>query len=121
MKFGLWWRIGNGDFVRVWGDKWLPTPLTFKVSSPRLFLHPDTQVGELINKEDACWKFGAIKTLFLPHEAEVIRSLPISTRLLEDKQIWALNPKGLFTVKSAYHGALELAQCLKDGSCSDGS
>lgn len=83
------------------------TPSTFKVSLPRIFMHLDTKVGELINKEDACRKSGAINTLFLPHEAEVIRSIPISTHLPEDKKIWALKPKGLFMVKSAYHEALD--------------
>uniref|UniRef100_A0A7N2N032 Reverse transcriptase zinc-binding domain-containing protein n=1 Tax=Quercus lobata TaxID=97700 RepID=A0A7N2N032_QUELO len=70
VKFGLKWRIDNGDSVRVWGDKWLPTPSTYKVSSPRLFLHPDTRVGELINKEEACWNSEVVDNLFLPHEAE---------------------------------------------------
>ena len=26
VNHGLWWRIGNGEKVRVWGDKWLPIP-----------------------------------------------------------------------------------------------
>jgi len=110
VKFGLKWRIDNGDSVRVWGDKWLPTPSTYKVSSPRLFLHPDTRVGELINKEEACWNSEVVDNLFLPHEAEVIKGIPISTRLPDDKQIWAFDPKGLFSVKSAYWGALELSR-----------
>ena len=84
-------------------------------------MHLDTKVGGLINKEDACWKSEAINTLFLPHEAEVIRRILISTHLPKDKQIWALNPNGLFMVKSAYHGALELTRCKKKGNCSDGS
>lgn len=90
--------------------KWLPIVTTYKVSSPRLFLDPDTRVGELINKEEACWKTEVINNLFLPHEAEVIRGIPISSRMPADKQIWALDSKGIFTVKSAYYGALGLSQ-----------
>ena len=68
-------------------------------------MHPNTRVGELINKEKACWKPEVIKSLFLPQEAKVIRGIPISSRLPKDKQIWALNSKGVLSVKSAYYAA----------------
>ena len=32
---GLRWSIGNGQSVRIWGDRWLPTHNSFKVTSPR--------------------------------------------------------------------------------------
>ena len=53
VKHGLRWRIGNREQVRVWGDKWLPTPSTYKVTSPRMFLQAQTPVSELIDKENA--------------------------------------------------------------------
>lgn len=31
---GMHWQIGNGESVRVWRDKWLPTPFTYRVGSP---------------------------------------------------------------------------------------
>ena len=34
VKHDLRWRIGNGEKVKVWGDKWLPTPSTYQVTSP---------------------------------------------------------------------------------------
>ena len=30
---GLRWNIGNGQSVRIWADRWLPTPNSFKVAS----------------------------------------------------------------------------------------
>ena len=121
VKYGSRWRIGNGKKVRIWEDKWLPTPSTYRVSSPRMFMHPDIRVGELIDKDEACWKIEVLTTLFLPHEADVIRSIPINVRLLEDKLIWALSPNGLFSVRSAYYGALELSQIGNYECCSEGS
>lgn len=121
MKYGSRWRIGNGQKVRIWEDKWLPTPSMYRVSSPRLFMHPDIRVGELINKNEACWETEVVTTLFLPHEADVIRSIPISVHLLEDKLIWALSPNGSFSVRSAYYGALKLSRTGNYGSCSKGS
>jgi hypothetical protein len=26
---GLLWRVGNGESINIWGDKWLPSPTTF--------------------------------------------------------------------------------------------
>ena len=66
VKYGLRWRIGNGESVKVWGDKWLPNPTTVKVVSPRGFMHHDTKVGELINKEEAYWKPEVLNALLLP-------------------------------------------------------
>lgn len=34
VKAGFHFLIGNGESVSVWGDKWLPTPSTFQVSTP---------------------------------------------------------------------------------------
>ena len=28
------WRVGNGEKILIWEDKWLPTPTTYKVISP---------------------------------------------------------------------------------------
>ena len=32
---GLRWNIGNGQSVRICANRWLPTPHSFKVISPR--------------------------------------------------------------------------------------
>lgn len=117
VKFGSRWRIGNGEKVKIWGDKWLPTLSTFRVSSPRLFLDPDSRVGELITAEETSWNSEAISAPFMPHEAEVIRSIPLSIRLPEDKLIWAPSFNGLFSVRSAYYGALEMGRSGNGGSC----
>ena len=102
IKYGLRWRLGNGENIQIWGDKWLPKPSTFMVSSPRLFMPQDMKVGDLIDKEEATWKVGVVDALFLPHEAEAIKAIPISSNLPEDKQIWAWSTNGVFSVKNAY-------------------
>ena len=34
VKKGIRWQVGNGDNIRIWMDKWIPTPSTYKVVSP---------------------------------------------------------------------------------------
>ena len=48
------------------------------------------------------WDEGKVKNTFLPHEAELILSIPISARLPDDSLIWAWTSNGRLIVKSAY-------------------
>ena len=68
VKEGIIWRVGNGRVVKVWGDRWLPGSSSYGVISPRLFLHEDTQVGELIDTEVMCWKSSMVDSIFLPQK-----------------------------------------------------
>ena len=107
VKKGIQWNVGNGDSIHVWGDKWLPSPSMFKITSPRKFLHIETRVSELISHDVAAWKTQVIDTIFLPNEAKLIKSIPLSSRLPEDKLVWVATPNGLFTVWSAYRLAMK--------------
>lgn len=75
--------------------------------------------GGANQQRQACWKTEVINNLFLPHKAEMIRGIPISSRMLADKQIWALDSNGIFMVKSAYYGALGLSRLGSVASSSD--
>ncbi|KAL0003498.1 hypothetical protein SO802_017279 [Lithocarpus litseifolius] len=94
---------------------------TFKVVSPRLFMPADLRVSELISKEPVGWKMQVIDALFLPHEADTIKCIPLSTHLPPDKLIWAATTNGSFSVRSAYKLAMELSRSDNAGSSSDGS
>ena len=119
VREGIKWRVGNGNSIRIWGDKWLPTIPTHKVASPRLFLHPDTLVGEIIDHENFWWKTEALAALFLPYEVDIIQSIPLSSRFPEDKIVWAETSNGKFSVRSAYAVATRLSFDLNSGTSSD--
>ena len=108
VKQGVCWRVGNGKDIRIWGDKWLPRGSSFEVISPRLFLHQDTRVSELIHTERKSWKEEVIRQLFLPVDAETILGIPLSIRLPGDRIIWAETNNGYFTIRSAYKVAMKL-------------
>ncbi|XP_075665081.1 uncharacterized protein LOC142634682 [Castanea sativa] len=88
VRYGIRWRIGNGEQVRVWGDKWLPSPSTYQVSSPKLFLSADTQVCEFINKEEATWKIDVLK-LYKAETSATCSDDSVNRRFW--KQIWQLS------------------------------
>ena len=91
------------------------------VSSPRLFMPHDMKVGELINEEETSWKADAIDALFVPHEAEVIKAIPINSHLPKNKLIWAWSNNGVFSVKNAYWVACQMSTAEFSSSSSDGN
>ncbi|KAK9999197.1 hypothetical protein SO802_018800 [Lithocarpus litseifolius] len=59
--------------------------------------------------------------LFVPHEAEIVKGITLSSRLPDDKQIWAEAPNGLFTVRSAYKLTITMSCPVTRGESSDSS
>lgn len=44
-----------------------------------------------------------IDQIFLPHEAKLIKGIPLSSQGVSDKQVWLPSNNGEFTTRSAYH------------------
>ena len=98
--------MGNGRSIRVWQDKWVPQPSTFKQISSPDGVPTDAKVSSLIVPLRGTWHMDMIKQAFSTDDAARILSIPLSSRQLEDCLIWAITPKGNFTVRSAYKVAL---------------
>ena len=110
LKAGLRWRVGNGETIKIWRDKWLPCPTTYSVISPRQVLEENATVDKLINRDTMQWRSDLLDQVFLPRDAEVIRAIPLSARQPRDCLIWTGTKKGIFIVKSAYDMLLSQAQ-----------
>ena len=105
---GSRWCIGNGRKVKIWHDRWIPTPDNFKVISPKGSDEELVKVAQLIDGDTGMWKADLIKKHFMPHEADIILGVPLSPRMPEDSLIWAWSKNGNFTVRSAYGVALKI-------------
>ena len=33
LEASIIWKVGNGQSIDIWGDKWVPIPLTFRAHS----------------------------------------------------------------------------------------
>lgn len=91
--------------MRIWADRWIPTPNLFMVVSPRPQNFEGELVEDLLNCEFGRGNSSVVKNSFLPHEVEAILSIPISQSLPDDALVWAWTKKGNFSMKSAYHVA----------------
>ena len=106
LKEGIIWRIGNGSSVNIWSDPWLPRGHTRKPATPRgqSLL---TGVSELIDPQTESWDEQLILETFCPEDAQAILAIPIDMQM-EDWPAWHFDPKGLFSVKSAYKRAVQI-------------
>ncbi|XP_042972839.1 uncharacterized protein LOC122304645 [Carya illinoinensis] len=48
LEEGLIWRIGNGCSTKLWHDRWLPSPISFKIQSRINTLEGEAKVAEII-------------------------------------------------------------------------
>ena len=94
--------IGNGEKVRIWEDRWLPRPYSFRPVTAGRAADPTKRVAELIDKDSGVWKEQVLRASFLPCDVEIIFSLPLCQAWPEDKLIWHFSTNGKFSVKSTY-------------------
>ncbi|KAL0291652.1 UNVERIFIED_CONTAM: hypothetical protein Sradi_7018800 [Sesamum radiatum] len=97
---GTRWHIGSGQTARIWLDKWLPRPLTFKVITAPNTLGVDAKVEELIDSEGG-WKEELIRSVFLPMDVEIILRIDRDVGC-PDSLRWHYEKNGRYSVKSAY-------------------
>jgi len=107
---GLVWRIGDGNSVKIWGDRWLPTPTSFSVQSCPRILDVSSHVAVLIDQEQRSWKLPLLQEVFMEEEAKIIANIPLSPLFPKDKLIWRGTTHGEFTVRSAYHLGKEIQE-----------
>lgn len=104
LKKGLVWRIGNGKSVRIWRDPWLPRPHSYRVITNRANcrLH---RVSKLLDDQGR-WDEAALHTHFMRADVQEILKIRPFPHQLEDALAWAPDPRGIFSVRSAYKLAL---------------
>ncbi|KAK9993463.1 hypothetical protein SO802_023166 [Lithocarpus litseifolius] len=105
LQSGHCWRVGNGASIHVLKDKWIPYFPTNKVLVPIHGNLGELMVCDLINPELNIWRYEDIRSIFHKDKADAICQIPLSRRNVADSIFWQYNPRGVFTVKSAYHVA----------------
>ena len=60
MQSGYRLQVGDGKSIRVWTDRWLPRPSTFRVLTPLTLLPVNTIVDSLMEQESGEWNLNLI-------------------------------------------------------------
>jgi hypothetical protein len=119
LSHGIIWRIGDGNSIKIWGDRWLPNigSLIFSAASS---LSCEAKVSDLIDVSVKGWKCSLIDSSFLAYVTNIIKNIPLCPSLPPDKIIWDGTSNGVFSVRSAYHLGWDLLNSKK-GECSSSS
>lgn len=87
LEMGLRWRVGSGDLIKVWGDKWILIPNSYKIQSPVKILTNLANVKDLMNENKMEWNNKLIADIFWEEVGKAILSIPLSVTRNEDKLI----------------------------------
>ena len=102
IKRGACWRIGDGKKIKVWHHAWLPTKPPTRILSPVLEGWEEATIDKLINEDSRTWDEDVINGIFVPEEADLIKSISLSRYPTEDKLFWPWTQTGKYTCKSEY-------------------
>ncbi|CAL1400383.1 unnamed protein product [Linum trigynum] len=107
---GLRWQIGNGQSASLLSSSWIPhLQMSPPCYNPRIL--PDggsPLVAEIMNPEGGCWDEDKVAQWFDPPTCKAIKAIPLPRLNMADKLIWHGTADGVFTVKSAYHLAVDI-------------
>lgn len=97
----------NGNDVRVWVDKWLPSIPSGKHSVlGTVQVSQSLLVKSLICLDNGEWDIDFLKPFMAEAEFEAILEMHIGDPTLRDRLVWPYEKRGTYLVKSGYHWAL---------------
>lgn len=99
---GFRWRIGNEEKVKNLKDNWIPNVAGFRVLRPTRVLDLDIKVCNFIDLELGTWDMLVLRVNFDAHDVPHVNSIPLSSRLREDKLILHFEKDGDYSVKMVY-------------------
>ena len=99
---GTKWRIGTGEKVRIWHDRWLPD-----LHNPYIETSPPpgaevAMVSYLRLQDQPIWDVDTLNERFNDRDRQLIMQIPLSLRRNDDQWCWVREDKGIYTVKSGY-------------------
>jgi hypothetical protein len=107
LREGLIWRVGNGSLIKIWEDPWIPRPRAHPASSLVTILDNHSTISELLDVNTNWWNTNLVQEIFNQEEPRLICSLSACPRNGSDLLAWEHTKNGAFTIKSAYHLAVE--------------
>ncbi|CAN1338290.1 Putative ribonuclease H protein At1g65750 [Linum perenne] len=104
---GSRWRVGDGTKIRVWEDQWLQSDINLRITTDRDDTLQGLKVCDLLIPGVLEWDRELIESLFNQRDALEIFKVRIGVGGIQDRLIWHFNPKGMYSVRSAYRLLME--------------
>ena len=84
------------------------------ISSPMVPGWEEAKVSYLLNYSNQGWWHDTLNLLFNPRDVELIQSIPLCGKSVDDALVWPYTPTRSYSVKSGYR-FLYKARCLDSG------
>lgn len=96
-------------------DNWLPKPKSFRLSLANSDIDHSRRVADFINWGSRSWNLDMLEGKVCREDLELIKTIPIPLYPKQDRLVWHYSTNGLFSVRSAYHVALQLKRDRMEG------
>ncbi|XP_058726230.1 uncharacterized protein LOC131597557 [Vicia villosa] len=80
VKKGYRCRIGNGEKVSIWKDKWISGSNSLYIKSPVCIIDTDAKVSALVDHDLFCWKRDFVMNFFDHDEIVNVIRIPLFVR-----------------------------------------
>ncbi|KAA3455435.1 reverse transcriptase [Gossypium australe] len=101
LENGLCWRVGKGDQISIWEDRWITGGEI--INSRNDGENTEIKlVADLIEESTRSWKRDVIENTFPEYIALKIKQIPLAEEAHDDFKVWRGEHTGEFTVRSAY-------------------
>ncbi|ONI17829.1 hypothetical protein PRUPE_3G181300 [Prunus persica] len=98
---GLIWRVGNGASIRVFQDRWIPKPFTFKPLLAR-GLDWNTTVSNLLTASGS-WDLPLLEQHFSLEDQDIISGIAlVSVSQRGDSKYWFFSKNRKYTINTGY-------------------
>ena len=104
---GAHWQVMNGKDIKVWGDRWVPSIPAGKplpLGSQRV--SRNLRVDALIDSGLGVWDLAFLEPFIARPELDAILEVCLGDPSLPDRLVWPHDKRGVFSVKSGYHWAV---------------
>lgn len=96
------WRIGLGDSICVWKDKWVPGLKSFKISSPPGVLHELAMVHQLMSLTTGIWDENLIRRVFNYNKANAVLGIIMCSKCNPNNLVWHFSPDREYKTRIGY-------------------
>lgn len=97
------WRVGNRRVIKIQNDICIPgfRQLIQSINENEIE-NKEAKVEELIDNQTKWWDVSKVRNLLTPAAANEVLKIILNPRKQEDKQVWAYENDGKFSVRTAY-------------------
>jgi hypothetical protein len=111
LKQGAIRRIGNGESTRIWRGNWIPRTPNMKPSGPTKVCRL-RRVSQLLRHGSNEWDEGLPRRYLFPWDVDEVLKIKVPWNKGSDCVAWQYEKSRIFSVRSAYRLALNIAQDL---------